>query len=108
MEINTQGSYAGCRISKGGGHSSWTNYKQKYMEFLNVYQMSPGNYISLVQSGPLDPPLRVDILGADILAYANNKGADQPAHQHSLISAFGVHFLDSIIPILAKSKLLRF
>ena len=66
MEINTQSIYAGCRISKGGEHSFWANYKQKYMEFLNVHQMSPGNYIFLVQRGPLDPPLRVDILGVDI------------------------------------------
>ena len=31
------------------------------------------------------------------LSYANNKGADQPAHPHSLISAFVVRCLDSII-----------
>ena len=36
--------------------------------------------------------------------YANNKGADQPAHPRSLISAFVVRCLGSIIPILAKSK----
>ena len=39
--------------------------------------------------------------------YANNKGADQPAHPHSLISTFVVRYLDSIIPTLAKSKLSR-
>ena len=39
--------------------------------------------------------------------YANNKGADQTAHLHSLISTFVVHHLDSIIPILAKSKISR-
>ena len=33
-----------------------------------------------------------------VLPYANNKGADQPAHLHSLISAFVVHCLDSISP----------
>ena len=38
---------------------------------------------------------------------ANNKGADQPAHPRSLISTFVVHYLDSIIAILAKSKILR-
>ena len=31
--------------------------------------------------------------------YANNKGADQPAHSRSLISTFVVRYLDSIIPI---------
>ena len=39
-----------------------------------------------------------------VLIYANNKGADQPAHPRSLISTFVVRCLDSIIPILAKSK----
>ena len=29
---------------------------------------------------------------------ANNKGADQPVHLHSLITAFVVRCLDSIIP----------
>ena len=32
---------------------------------------------------------------------ANNKGADQPAHPHSLISAFVVRCLDSIIPLVS-------
>ena len=36
---------------------------------------------------------------------ANNKGADQPAHPRSLISTFVVRYLDSIIPILANSKI---
>ena len=39
--------------------------------------------------------------------YANNKGADQPAHPRSLISAFVVRCLDSIIPILVKSEISR-
>ena len=34
--------------------------------------------------------------------YANNKGADQPAHPRSLISAFVVRRLDSIIPMLVR------
>ena len=41
------------------------------------------------------------------MAYANNKGADQPAHLRSLISTFVVRCLDSIIPLLAKSKISR-
>ena len=32
-----------------------------------------------------------------LMSYANNKGADQPAHSRSLISAFVVRCLDSII-----------
>ena len=34
-----------------------------------------------------------------LMSYANNKGADHPAHPRSLISAFVVHSLDSIIPL---------
>ena len=41
------------------------------------------------------------------MPYANNKGADQPAHPCSLISAFVVRCLDSIIAILVKSKISR-
>ena len=32
-----------------------------------------------------------------LLGLANNTGADQPAHPRNLISAFVVHFLESII-----------
>ena len=39
-----------------------------------------------------------------IVPYANNKAADQPAHP---ISAFVVRLLDSLIPVLAKSKIKR-
>ena len=34
-----------------------------------------------------------------LMSYANNKGADQPEHPRSLISAFVVHCLDSIISL---------
>ena len=43
-----------------------------------------------------------------LMAYANNKGAGQPAHPRSLISAFVVRCLDSVICILAISKVSRF
>ena len=41
------------------------------------------------------------------MPYANNKGADHPVNPPSLISAFVVHCLDCIIPLLAKSKISR-
>ena len=41
------------------------------------------------------------------MPYANNKGADQPAHPRSLISAFIVRCLISTIPILAIAKISR-
>ena len=40
-----------------------------------------------------------------LFPYANNKGADQPAHLRSLISAFVVHCLDSIIPQVSISEI---
>ena len=43
-----------------------------------------------------------------LMPYANNKGADQPAHPRSLISTFVVHCLESMICILALFKLSRF
>ena len=39
------------------------------------------------------------------MPYANNKGADQPAHPRSLISAFVVRCPHSIIHILDMSKI---
>ena len=43
------------------------------------------------------------------MSYANNKGAYQPAHPHSLISAFVVRCLAStcIIPIPTNSRISR-
>ena len=40
-----------------------------------------------------------------VMPYVNNKGADQPAHPHSLISAFVVRCLDSIIPLVSISEI---
>ena len=43
-----------------------------------------------------------------LMAYANNKGADQPAWMRSLINTFVVRCLDGMICILAISKVSRF
>ena len=40
-----------------------------------------------------------------VLPYANKKGADQPAQPRSLISAFIIRCLDSIIPLVSISKI---
>ena len=40
-----------------------------------------------------------------LMSYANNKGADQPVHLRSLISAFVVHCLDSIISLDSIAKI---
>ena len=39
------------------------------------------------------------------MQYANNKGADQPVHTRSLISAFIVRCLDSIIPLVSITEI---
>ena len=38
------------------------------------------------------------------MSYANNKGEDQPAHPRSLISAFVVRCLDSVISLVSVTK----
>ena len=40
--------------------------------------------------------------------HANNKGTDQPAHLHILISAFVIHFLESMIATVAMCKITVF
>ena len=35
------------------------------------------------------------------MQYVNSKGADQPGHPRSLISAFVVRWLDSVIPLVS-------
>ena len=49
-------------------------------------------------------------LGLDARWFANNKGADQPAHPRSLISAFVIRLLESIIHVskFAASEILIF
>ena len=37
--------------------------------------------------------------------FMNNTGAEQPAHPHSLISAFVIHFLESTICKLATGEI---
>ena len=43
-----------------------------------------------------------------LVGFANNKGADQPAHPHSLVSAFVIPFLESIISRIAMSEISNF
>ena len=42
------------------------------------------------------------------MSYANNKGAEQPAHPRSLISVFIVRCLDSIISLDSIAEMSRF
>ena len=50
--------------------------------------------------------LPFDLHMSHIMPYANNKGTDQPVHLRSLISAFVVRCLGSIIPLASISEIL--
>ena len=39
------------------------------------------------------------------MSYANNKGADQPVHPRSLISAFFVRCRDSVMSLVSVTKI---
>ena len=39
------------------------------------------------------------------MSYANNKGADQPAHLRSLISTFIVRCLDNVMSLVSLTKI---
>ena len=39
------------------------------------------------------------------MSHANNKGADQPAHPRSLISAFVFRCLDSVMSLVSVTKI---
>ena len=39
------------------------------------------------------------------MSYANNKGADQPAQPRSLISAFVIRCLDSVMSLVSVTKI---
>ena len=43
-----------------------------------------------------------------LMPYTDNKGTDQPAHPHSLISAFVVRCQDRMIPLVYISEISRF
>ena len=49
-----------------------------------------------------------DLVKTHLMSYTNNKGANQPSHPGSLITIFIVLCLDSMIGILAISKVSRF
>ena len=40
-----------------------------------------------------------------VMSYANNKDADQPAHPRSLIIAFVVRCLDSVMSLVSVTKI---
>ena len=52
--------------------------------------------------------MTINGLGVCLRGFANNTGADQPAHPHSLICAFFIRFLKRTICKLATSEFSRF
>ena len=74
----------------------------------NLPNISQSKYF---ENPPVHEPLHVFGTGdakTCLMPYANYKGADQPAHPLSLISTFVVRCLDSMICVLAISKVSRF
>ena len=69
----------------------------------NLYESASTEVTLFPLCFPLDKSKYEPRHGKMLMPYANNKGADQPAHPHprSLISAFVVHCIASIIPLFS-------
>ena len=76
----------------------WKSYMQ--LIFIPSTKIKHCHYNSIHYSTNLS-----SIVRKPVLTYANNKGADQPAHPRSLISTFVVRCLDSIIPLVCISEI---
>ena len=74
-------------------------------EVIQLQQREPGVYSKFVMGIYNSNELHHE--KTCFMPCANNKDADQPAHPRSLISIFIVRSLDSIMPILATSKVSR-
>ena len=72
------------------------NYKKKWLYLTVGVTLQIGRRIQVHLSQVMRKP---------VLPYANNKGADQPAHPRSLISAFVARCLDSTIPLVSISEI---
>ena len=89
-----------CFVSRNGKQSdtdidAWTLARFKYAE----------NRLSCRALVDFEPVIE---LGHDsIMSYANNEGADQPAHARSLISTFVVRCLDSIVSLDCIAEISR-
>ena len=63
--------------------------------------------VFIIASIQLFHPNMSPVMRKPVLPYANNKGADQPAHPRCLISPFVVRCLDSMIPLVSITKISR-
>ena len=74
------------------------------MSGLEKYLTSARRNVSIVNEHGVFGPGHAKMC---LMIYANNKGADQPAHPRSLISTFVVRCLDSIMPLVSISEISR-
>ena len=95
----------------GGAITCKLNIKPIELYSVNVNDLTEFT-IYKIYNTKLHSYLKINIIWATswenlFMPYANNKGADQPAHLRSLISAFVVHYLDSIIPWVSILEISR-
>ena len=76
-----------------------------YVRIKDNSEMSTLHYLRLVMLLNIHEPGHEKMC---LMPYANNKGADQPAHPRSLISAFVVRCQDRMIPLVYISEISRF
>ena len=90
-------------VSGNGGFSLFMKDPMQLFRLNNSYAYTGQVRTDYCNHSKLSPVMR-----KPVLPYANNKGADQPAHLRSLINAFVVRFLDSmIISLVSISKTSR-
>ena len=93
-------------------NTSWSHGKTMMLSHLRFNTVAQAVDQTLTKQGHpfLLLSLRTSLIWATswenlFMPYVNNKDADQPAHPCSLISAFIVHCLDSIILLLARAEI---
>ena len=99
--------------------SGGTNHYPVSSQFMIGDYVTPGNIVNQLKSWELLCPLDNNFKQLRtfngvfephhektcFLPYANNKGADQPAHSRNLISTFVVRYVDSMIPLVSISEI---
>ena len=97
------------RLIRLGGCQGWSESSLGAHAILLVLSWGGSPFGELVL-GSIDYRSGVVLIWATswenlFMPYANNKSTDQPVHPCSLISAFVVHCLDSIFPLVSISKI---
>ena len=79
----------------------WEFFRSENARCLIVCLLDGAEEVSMTKYGPRHEK-------TCLLGFGNNTGADQPAHQRSLISAFVFTFLESITSKLVTSEISTF